>query len=25
LVPDVPLSAGVTNEKVEQVLKGIRA
>ena len=25
LIPDVPLSAGVTNEKVEQVLKGIRA
>ena len=25
LVPDVPLAAGVTNEKVEQVLKGIRA
>ena len=25
LVPDVPLSAGVTNEKVKQVLKGIRA
>lgn len=25
LVPDVPLSEGVTNEKVEQVLKGIRA
>jgi hypothetical protein len=25
LIPEVPLSAGVTNEKVEQVLKGIRA
>jgi hypothetical protein len=25
LIPDVPLSAGVENEKVEQVLKGIRA
>jgi hypothetical protein len=24
LVPDIPLSAGVTNENVEQVLKGIR-
>lgn len=25
LVPDVPLSDGVTNDKVEQVLKGVMA